>query len=252
MADSLCIRIPANVWQDLLPRPALKHNNTSNSEVHIADFASNYQGVTLSVGTPLEAYGDPTHFSLSMIDYDSDGLPDLVAVKTNGVPYVEIHALSGYTNFQQWLTHVSTAWPAVSDNSVRYVMADVDKDGIPDLVCIPDRPNGSSISVEVHVLSGAGNYQDFIVHAGTPYAPSFQETVTYSMADYNGDGILDLFATVQENDDAGDVTIHVLDGSNNFQSFLLNAATPFTGAYQNTSFTVRDFDYDGVPDVVGI
>ena len=77
----------------------------------------------------------------------------------------EVHILSGASNFQQFILQTGTALHE-TDNSFAFAVTDWDGDGRPDLVAIKKSATGTQ-STEVHILSGASNYQQFILQTGT-------------------------------------------------------------------------------------
>ena len=85
-------------------------------------------------------------------------------------------------------------------------MADYDGDGIPDLVFIKTANTGTG-TVEVHIASGASNYQTRILETGTTFAP--EADGVWLMADYEGDGIPDLVFIKTANTGTGTVEVHI-------------------------------------------
>ena len=67
---------------------------TSKVEVHVASGKSKYQTRILETGTTFASETDGTWL---MADYDHDGIPDLVFVKTSntGTGKVEVHVAKG-------------------------------------------------------------------------------------------------------------------------------------------------------------
>jgi hypothetical protein len=88
-----------------------------------------------------------------MADYDRDGIPDLVFVKTNNTPSgrVEVHVASGASRYQTRIFESPTTFG--NENDGTWLMADYDRDGIPDLVFVKTN-NTPSGRVEVHIASG--------------------------------------------------------------------------------------------------
>ena len=75
---------------------------------------------------------------------------------------VELHVLSGASQYQQQILAVATPWyQTPTTPNWTFTMSDVDDDGKPDLVGIANYGMPSA-KVEVHVLSGASNYQQRI------------------------------------------------------------------------------------------
>jgi len=108
-----------------------------------------------------------------MADWDQDGIPDLVVIKTSrtGSGTTEVHVLSGASGFQTFTLHSPSALEELSSPHEVY-LADWNRDGVPDLVVVLKGATGSGMT-EVHVVSGAvsngGNFRDFLVHAATPF-----------------------------------------------------------------------------------
>src|SRR5205823_5028457 len=73
----------------------IKTDNTPNGhvEVHISSAASQYQTRILEVAT---TFGNENDGIWLMADYDGDGIPDLVFIKTDNTPngHVEVHIAS--------------------------------------------------------------------------------------------------------------------------------------------------------------
>jgi hypothetical protein len=94
------------------------------------------------------------------------------------------------------------------------VVGDFDGDGFPDLYGIKTKNTGSG-NMEVHVLSGASRYQQWLVEIGTPIAQSdaAQNYQTWAAADYNLDGAPDLFGIKVKNTGTNTVEVHALSGA---------------------------------------
>ncbi|KNG79821.1 hypothetical protein ANOM_011858, partial [Aspergillus nomiae NRRL 13137] len=56
-------------------------------------------------------------------------------------------------------------------------------------------------STEVHILSGASDFQKFILQKGTPL-PQTDDTFDFAVGDWNQDGKPDLFAIKKSNTDS--------------------------------------------------
>jgi hypothetical protein len=100
-----------------------------------------------------------------MADYDGDGIPDLVFIKTKNtgvvidphnadLPVVEVHIASGASNYQTRILETGTTFLLEDDGVWR--MADYDGDGIPDLIFIKTSHTDTH-TVEVHIAAGAGS-----------------------------------------------------------------------------------------------
>src|SRR6266566_2816827 len=110
-----------------------------------------------------------------------------------------------------------------------------------DLVCFP----------VVHGMP----YSTFLLQTGTPIgAADGAANFGWAVADFNGDGIPDLFGIKTSNTGTGSVEVHVLDGATRYQSFLLQTGTPIGAAdgAANFGWAVADFNGDRIPDLFGI
>ena len=225
----------------------IKTNNTPNGhvEVHIASGKSNYQTRVLEVATTFVNETDGTWL---MADWDHDGVPDLVFIKTNNTPngHVEVHIASGKSNYQTRVLEVATTF--VNETDGTWLMADWDHDGVPDLVFIKtnNTPNGH---VEVHIASGKSNYQTRVLEVATTFVN--ETDGTWLMADWDHDGVPDLVFIKTNNTPNGHVEVHIASGKSNYQTRVLEVATTFVNETDGT-WLMADWDHDGVPDLVFI
>ncbi|KAI2894091.1 hypothetical protein CBS63078_8931 [Aspergillus niger] len=127
-------------------------------------------------------------------------------------------------------------------------MADFDGDGILDLIYIKTRNTGTG-RVEVHVTSGASNYQTRVQEVGTTFLP--EDNGTWQMADFGGDGILDLIYIKTRNTGAGRVEVHVASGASTYQTRVQEVGSTFFPE-DNGFWQMIDFDKDGVLDLAYI
>ena len=203
----------------------------------------------LQTGTALHET-DAT-FEFAMADWDRDGIPDLVAIKKSntGSNSTEVHILSGASGFQQFIVQTGTALHE-TDAMFEFAMADWDRDGIPDLVAIKKSNTGSN-STEVHILSGASGFQQFIVQTGT----ALHETdamFEFAMADWDRDGIPELVAIKKSNTGSNSTEVHILSGASGFQQFIVQTGTALHETDATFEFAMADWDRDGIPELVAI
>jgi DNA-binding beta-propeller fold protein YncE len=214
-------------------------------EVHAASGKSNYQTFIQDAGTTFAPETDGTWL---MADYDQDGIPDLVFIKTSntGTGKVEVHIASGKSNYQTRILETGTTFAPETDGV--WLMADYDRDGIPDLVFIKTSNTGTG-KVEVHIASGKSNYQTRILETGTTFAP--ETDGVWLMADYDRDGIPDLVFIKTSNTGTGKVEVHIASGKSIYQTRILETGTTFAPETDGV-WLMADYDLDGIPDLVFI
>ena len=191
---------------------AVNKQGTSSTEIHVISGANPSQFL-LHSSTALHQTGDNWVFLAG--DYDGAGIPDLWAVNKQGTSSTEIHVISG-ANPSQFLLHSSTALHQTGDNWV-FALEKYDSDDIPDLWAINKQGDSST---EIHVISGA-NPSQFLLHSSTALHQT-GDNWSFFVADYNDDGIPDLWAINKQGDSSTE--IHVISGANPSQ-FLLHSST---------------------------
>ena len=91
---------------------------------------------------------------------------------------------------------------------------------------------GSCGKTEVHILNGANQFQSYLLNKATVLAASGTgNTWEFKTGDFNDDLTLDLYA-IKKQGTGGKTEVHVMNGANQFQSYLANIATglPATGS----------------------
>ncbi|MDP9221750.1 MAG: VCBS repeat-containing protein, partial [Actinomycetota bacterium] len=151
--------------------------------------------------------------------------------------------------FQSFLLQTGTALHE-TDFTFEFAVADWNGDGRPDLVAIK-KGNTGSHSTELHVLSGASNFQNFILQTGTALHET-DITFGFTLADWDGDGKLDLIAVKKANTGTHTTEVHILSGASNFQNFILQTGTALHETNQTWDFHMADWDGDGRPDLIAI
>ncbi len=147
---------------------AIKKSNsgTNRTEIHVLNGASGYQNYLLNTGSVL----DETHgeFDFEIGDINNDGYLDVIGFlkRNTGSNSIEIHALSGRTNFQSFAVQTGTVLPEVAANNVEFGTGDLNRDGILDVFLFLKSATGTN-STEIHVLNGATGFQSFLIQTGT-------------------------------------------------------------------------------------
>ena len=202
----------------------IKTTNTSNGhvEVHVASGKSQYQTRTLEVAT---GFANETDGTWLMADWDRDGIPDLVFIKTNNTAngHVEVHIASGASRYQTRTLEIATSFANETDGT--WLMADWDRDGIPDLVFIKTN-NTANGHVEVHIASGASRYQTRTLEIATAFAN--ETDGTWLMADWDRDGFPDLVFVKTNNTPNGHVEVHVSNGAGTTIGVVVTPPPPTT------------------------
>ena len=84
---------------------------TGRTEIHILSGESRFQQFVLQVATPLAQIPTLENWTFLVDDWNGDYFPDLIGVKRSntGTGKTEVHALSGASSFQSFLTQTGTA-----------------------------------------------------------------------------------------------------------------------------------------------
>jgi kumamolisin len=235
-----------------------KDTGTNKLEVHVLARASDYQTFLLHIGTAITEQDAVENFvGYALADYNGDGNPDLFALKAKatGTGKLEVHILGGADNYQSFLLHTGT--PILEQDAlehfVAYMLGDYNGDGRPDLFCLKARETGTG-RLEVHVLSGADNYQRFLLQIGTPIVEqdAAEHYVGYALGQVNEDGRPDLFCLKASDTGTGRLEVHVLSAASNYQSFLIQTGTPIAeqdAAQHFSGYALGDLNADGYMDL---
>lgn len=177
--------------------------------------------------------------------------PSLYTIARNGGSgRTEIHILAGSSGYQSFSQNYATALHQTgSDASWAFLAGDYNKDGVRDLYSIAKM--GGSGQTEVHVLDGSSGFSLFSAHIATAlHGTGNDNGWQFKLGDFDRDGTLDLYA-INRNGGSGATEVHVLNGANNFQSFLAHIGTALhaTGNGYEWAFELGDYNRDGSLDV---
>lgn len=209
------------------------------TEVHVLSGASSYRNFVLQTRTPLPEAGDEFEFKLA--DWDRDARSDLVAIlkRGTGSGSTEVHILSGNSNYQEFLLQTGTGLAEVGP-SWEFGLADWDHDAIPDLFCLSKEDTGTG-STEVHILTGAKNFQEFLLQTGTALGKTDRH-FDLEVADWDQDGWTDIVAVAKASTGTGSTEVHVLDGASKFSAFSFQRGTLLAETDDTFSFAVADMN----------
>ena len=159
-------------------------------------------------------------------DYNGDGKPDLYAIaKTGGGSgKTDLYVLNGADNYQSYLLATATLLGYTDGPAWAFSIGDYNGDGKPDLYAIA-KTGGSSGKTDLYVLNGADNYQSYLLATATLLGYTDGPAWAFSIDDYNGDGKPDLYAIAKTGGSSGKTDLYVLNGADNYQSYLLATAT---------------------------
>ena len=227
---------------------------SGTTEVHILNGADQFQTFLLHTSTALEQTGTDGSWMFDLGDYNSDGKLDMYVFHKQGTNSgtTEVHILNGADQFQTFLLHTSTALEQTgTDGSWIFNLGDYNSDGNLDLYVIHKQGTGSG-TTEVHILNGADQFQTFLLHTST----ALEQTGTdgswmFNLGDYNSDGKLDVYVIHKQGTGSGTTEIHILNGADQFQTFLLHTGTALeqTGTDGSWMFNLGDYNSDGKLDV---
>jgi hypothetical protein len=172
--------------------------------------------------------------------------PDLYVVKQHGSTGTEVHVIDGAGRYTAFESHLTTLSPQTAPGNWDFPVADVDRDGVDDLVAVERW--GDTGRVEVHVLDGASRYRTTQLHVNTPLPRSAPGIWTFDVADMNRDGYVDIVA-VNRQGGSNRTTVYVLSGRDDFTRIQASVATPLTTTDANWLFATGDHDRDGIPDL---
>jgi GH24 family phage-related lysozyme (muramidase) len=220
-------------------KPFYQPKNVDNiSSTPIGDF-------TLHTNSILEKTGK--NFSFSLGDYNHDCHLDLYCIKSIGEPEcTEVHILSGKNDCKSWLLQTKTPIRE-GEADWAYCLGDYNNDGNLDLFCIRKNKTGTN-STEVHILSGKSKFQKFLLQTGTVLHETDQNN-QFCVGDFNGNGNKDLFFIAKNNNGSHSTEVHILNGSNNYQSWSLQTGTILHETDDNWEFGVSDYNGKGKKDL---
>lgn len=105
-----------------------------------------------------------------------------------------------------------------------------------DVYCLKTTNTGTG-RLEVHILYGGDGFQSFRAQTGTLIsAADAAENFAFALGDYNNDGISDLYCLKKTNTGTRKLEVHVLNGADGFQSFLVQTDTALNAADAAANF----------------
>ncbi|CAN7238865.1 FG-GAP-like repeat-containing protein [Polaromonas sp. LjRoot131] len=180
--------------------------------------------------------GETNNYDTYLMDVNGDGLADLVQVAKN-YSSIGVSINGGSGNFQTWSHIVGLTGPG---NNFASYFADVNGDGLPDLVHLARNTNQGYISIN----PGNGYFSTWAYITSLP-GPA--DSFNTHLIDVNADGIADLIQTSRT---TAATYVSVNDGTGNFQAW--SHYTGLLGSASEYDSYFADLDGDGLPDLVHV
>ncbi len=137
---------------------------SGKTEVYVLSGASNFREFLLRNASAVAPTDNTHEFALGY--WDGDNKPDLFLISKQGASgLTEARILSGASQYTEFIFQGVTGLHATDENFT-FDVTDWDQDEIPDLLLVKKQFTGTG-ATEVHVLSGANRFKQFILHAGT-------------------------------------------------------------------------------------
>lgn len=110
----------------------------------------------------------------------------------------------------------------------------------------------NSYSVRITVLSGTSGFSKTIHEFTTPALDNSSSSLDLQLADWNGDGSLDLVVIKKSTTSSKRTEVTVLSGLSGFTDVIFKTNTLLGGTERNFTFLCADWTGDGAIDLVGI
>ncbi len=222
-----------------------------NNNKYINNYINNHPDIAhgdiiFQIKTPLEQTDENWEFLLG--DYNNNGILDLFCIKkkNTGSKHTEVHILDGSTHFKSFLFQIGTPLKETGDNW-QFLLGDYNKNGKLDLYCIKKNDTGTN-STEVHILNGNDNFQSFLLETTTRLHET-GDNFQFLLGDYNQNGILDLYCIKKNDTGTNSTEVHILNGEDNFKSFLFQTGTALPEVGDNYDFKLEDYNNYGKLDL---
>lgn len=183
-------------------------------------------------------------------DYNGDSIQDIYCINKEGVNgKTEVKILDGLSSYSSFLEEVDTILKS-TDYNWDFKLADYNNDQKLDLFAICR--NGTSGQTELHILDGQSKFQNFLLST-VVNLPKTTDRIKYDFefGDYDKDGVVDLYM-IDKQGASGKTEVHILDGSDNFNTFLLHKDTKLHSTDGSFEFEVGHYDNDDELDLIAI
>ncbi len=193
-------------------------DNPDIADIQVLDGATGFSTVVAQASLPAGRLLARST-TLAAGDYNNDGQGDLYVLRRTGKrPRVDVlDAASGFT------TTLASAVAGTPRLPARYwdlAVGDYDNDGRDDLYAINRQDRGRTA---VHVLDAGSGFKEFLNQSYAAIPTLTRGAWAVAVADQNNDGRDDLYAV--DRDDRGKASVHVMDASTGFATFLFESPT---------------------------
>jgi hypothetical protein len=142
-----------------------------------------------------------------------------------------------------------------TDDQFSILMGNSNKNGSPDLFAVK-RTGNTNENIEVNVMYGDERYRKSILRIMTPDFTPLRENwpnrLHFLLTDWTGDGTLDLVVIKKFQTGTNSTEVHILSGTDKFQTILLQVGTPLHETYDNWTFGMGKLVSDHRPDLFAI
>lgn len=239
------------LWPHVAAAAATAGSSTSSTP---ATARGPFQKSLITVATS-QSLSDARH-DFMVADWNGDQRPDLVVLQRSGTTTggTTLSIFDGRStlptaamNFQRLLLQTGTML-GPTDDRYTFAMADWNADARPDLVVV-QKSGTASGKTELRVLDGASGFRRYLQESVTVLGVTDAPT-TFSVADWNTDGKLDLVAVQKSGTASGKTELRIVDGASGFQRYLLETVTALGATGERHVYSVADWNTDGRFDLV--
>ncbi len=221
-------------------------NNTGSACMEVHNWASNLQGWVSNTATNHPAF-NPADGEIISGNLYGDGRSEIIFVKYRNTQsgHIEVHVWD--STYQRWLSNTATNHPAVDPADNRVITADVNGDGIDELLFVKYRNNGSG-HIEVHTwYPGLQTWYNNIATNHPAVDPADNRVIG---ANLYGDSKDELALVKYRNNGSGHIEVHTWNPG--LQSWYNNIATNHPAVDPADADVIAGNLYGGSPDELNL